>query len=234
MVTHYLLLNTGLVKTPFRVLIIVSPVSFAMQDYFNESGIGLESCSDQGGGQNIGYLHPGDYIDYYVNAMYSGSFQVSYRNASNGFNGGLELQLIDSAGNATILNQTFSSISMYKTWQTTTASEVFWLDKGIYHVRILITGQEFNLNWFEFNTVVSDEYTSIENNILVYPNPTDGKLIVSFTNNLPLEIKIHDLSGRLVMTTHESISDISMLKTGIYLLNISFGNMTYQQKIIKK
>ena len=111
---------------------------------------------------------------------------------------------------------------------------MFWLDKGIYHVRILITGQEFNLNWFEFNTVVSDEHNPIDNNILIYPNPTDGKLIVSSTNNLPLEIKIHDLSGRLVMTTHESISDISMLKTGIYLLNISFGNMTYQQKIIKK
>ena len=167
--------------------------------------------------------------------MYSGSFQVSYRNASNGFNGGLELQLIDSAGNATILNQIdFSSTGGWQTWQTTTASEVFWLDKGIYHVRILITGQEFNLNWFEFNTVVSDEHTPIENNILVYPNPTDGKLIVSSINNLPLEIKIHDLSGRLVMTTHESISDISMLKTGIYLLNISFGNMKYQQKIIKK
>ena len=205
------------------------------EDYFNESGIGLESCSDQGGGQNIGYLHPGDYIDYYVNAMYSGSFQVSYRNASNGFNGGLELQLIDSAGNATILNQIdFSSTGGWQTWQTTTASEVFWLDKGIYHVRILITGQEFNLNWFEFNTVVSDEHTPSENNIIVYPNPTDGKLIVSSINNLPLEIKIHDLSGRLVMTAHESISDISMLKTGIYLLNISFGNVTYQQKIIKK
>ena len=167
--------------------------------------------------------------------MYSGSFQVSYRNASNGFNGGLELQLIDSAGNATILNQIdFSSTGGWQTWQTTTASEVFWLDKGIYHVRILITGQEFNLNWFEFNTVVSNDHTPIENKILVYPNPTDGKLIVSSINNLPLEIKIHDLSGRLVMTTHESISDISMLKTGIYLLNISFGNMTYQQKIIKK
>ena len=58
-------------------------------------------------------------------------------------------------------------------------------------------------SWFEFNTVVSDEHTPIENNILVYPNPTDGKLIVSSTNNLPLEIKIHDLSGRLVMSFKE-------------------------------
>ena len=75
------------------------------EDYFNESGIGLEGCSDIGGGQNIGYLHPGDYVDYYINAIYSGSFQVSYRNASNGFSGGLELQLIDSSGGATTLNQ---------------------------------------------------------------------------------------------------------------------------------
>ena len=54
-------------------------------------------------------------------------------------------------------------------------------------LRILITGQEFNLNWFEFNTVVSDELNPADDNILVYPNPTDGKLIVTSTYKKPTQ-----------------------------------------------
>jgi hypothetical protein len=75
------------------------------ENYFFEDGIGVEGCTDVGGGENIGYFHAGDYIDYYVNAKFSGSFQVSYRNASDGQNGSLEMQLIDSLGNSSILNQ---------------------------------------------------------------------------------------------------------------------------------
>ena len=205
------------------------------EDYFNESGIGLEGCSDIGGGQNIGYLNPGDYVDYYINAIYSGSFQVSYRNASNGFSGGLELQLIDSSGGVTILNQVdFNSTGGWQTWQTTTASEVFWLDKGIYHVRILITGQEFNLNWFEFNTVVSDELKMTdENTLTVYPNPTDGHLYIQSNHNLSHDICIFDFAGRLMLKSTSKSIDISSFEAGIYLVNVKVGDNFYQQKIIK-
>ena len=204
------------------------------EDYFNESGIGLEGCSDIGGGQNIGYLHPGDYVDYYINAIYSGSFQVSYRNASNGFSGGLELQLIDSSGGTTTLNQIdFSSTGGWQTWQTTTASEVFWLDKGIYHVRILITGQEFNLNWFEFNTVVSDELNPVDDNLLVYPNPTDGLLHMISDSKKPTHFSIFDLSGRLLLTTKSNTVDLSSFKKGIYILDINVAGKNHQKKIIK-
>jgi hypothetical protein len=85
--------------------------------------------SDVDGGYNIGYLNTGDYVDYYINAKFSGSFQVSYRNASDGQNGSLEMQLIDSLGNATVLNQVnFTSTGGWQTWQTTNTSEVFWLE----------------------------------------------------------------------------------------------------------
>ena len=99
----------------------------------------------------------GDYIDYNIEAKFSGSFQVSYRNASNGFNGGIEMQLIDSLGNATVLNQAnFTSTGDWQGWQTTNTSEVFWLNRGIYHIRLSITAEEFNLNWFQFDIVASD------------------------------------------------------------------------------
>lgn len=208
------------------------------EDYFFESGTGLESCSDVGGGQNIGYLNPGDYLDYYINAAYSGSFQVSYRNASNGFNGGLELQLIDSLGNVTILDEMdFSSTGGWQDWVTTISSEVFWLDKGIYHIRIVITGQEFNLNWFEFGLVVSDQEMIAHNHVKLYPNPSNGLVNIVAENEFT-NIKIYDLLGNLVLNKNcfdKAISlNLDHLVSGVYFVNISGDYFSNIFKLIKK
>ena len=111
---------------------------------------------------------------------------------------------------------------------------MFWLDKGIYHVRILITGQEFNLNWFEFNTVVSDELNPVDKkNLTVYPNPTDGQLYIHSNQNLTPDIFIFDFAGRLMLKSTSKTIDISSFEAGIYLLNLKVGDNFYQQKIIK-
>ena len=111
---------------------------------------------------------------------------------------------------------------------------MFWLDKGIYHVRILITGQEFNLNWFEFNTVVSDELNiADENDLVIYPNPTDGQLHINSNQNETHYISIYDLSGRLMLKSTSKSIDISLFDPGIYLVNVKVSDYLYQQKIIK-
>lgn len=227
---EYMPVNNGLSCTNNCI-----PGIIEAENYFFESGIGIESCSDIGGGENIGYLHPGDYIDYYVNAKFSGSFQVSYRNASNGFSGGLEMQLIDSLGNALTLNQIdFASTGGWQTWQTNNSSEVFWLDKGVYHIRILITGQEFNLNWFQFDIATGNNEFQ-ENSILIYPNPTCG--IIHLKNTVKIKnisTEIYDLSGRKISSIMGEKLDISYLNKGIYILKVTNGNQVFKTKIIKQ
>ena len=212
------------------------PGKIEAENYFFESGISVEGCSDIDGGYNIGYLNTGDYVDYYINAKYSGSFQVSYRNASNGHNGTLEMQLIDTLGNATTLNQAnFNSTGGWQTWQTTNTSEVFWLDKGVHHIRVLITLQEYNLNWFQFDVVASDGTINLsKNTVNVYPNPTSNFITVrSLYEDKIRELMVFDLYGKLVKKTNENILDLKTLKSGIYFLKVFTANRVEEIKIIK-
>ena len=212
------------------------------EDYFFESGIGVEGCTDVGGGENIGYLHIGDYVDYYVNAKYSGSFQVSYRNASNGFNGGIEMQLIDSLGNITVLNQAnFTSTGGWQNWQTTNTSEVFWLDKGVYHIRLLITNQEFNLNWFEFNVVANVNQNDNDLELAIFPNPSNGLVnVIGEQNKLDdLTIEIYNqIGGKMYAkqfqnsSSFNQIIDLSSYSNGIYFFKIKNSNSTVIKKVV--
>ena len=211
------------------------PGKIEAENYFFESGISVEGCSDIDGGYNIGYLNTGDYVDYYINAKYSGSFQVSYRNASNGHNGSLEMQLIDTLGNATTLNQAnFNSTGGWQTWQTTNTSEVFWLDKGVHHIRVLITLQEYNLNWFQFDIVASDNDILLDNEIKVVPNPSSDFIKVKLPNFQKIDdIEIFDVSGRLVFKSPNKYVNVSSFKNGIYIINVRSDNKSFQTKFIK-
>ena len=212
------------------------PGKIEAEDYFFESGISVEGCSDVGGGYNIGYLNTGDYVDYYINAKFSGSFQVSYRNASDGHNGSLEMQLIDSLGNATTLNTAnFSSTGGWQTWQTTNTSEVFWLDKGVHHIRILITLQEYNLNWFQFDIAVSDENSLLDTQVLVTPNPASNSIEIMLPENKSIDqIKVLDIFGRTIAQSKNKLVDVSYFPSGVYLLNVESEGTNYQAKFIKE
>jgi hypothetical protein len=212
------------------------PGKIEAENYFFESGISVEGCSDVDGGYNIGYLNTGDYVDYYINAKYSGSFQVSYRNAADGHNGSLEMQLIDSLGNAITLNTAnFTSTGGWQNWQTTNTSEVFWLNKGIHHIRVLITLQEYNLNWFQFDVVASNEKILIENDISVVPNPASDFINIILPDERVIgNLEILDLFGRVVFNSKSNTLNVSSLPNGIYILNIEAEGDTFQKKFIKK
>ena len=146
------------------------------------------------------------------------------------------MQLIDTLGNATTLNQAnFNSTGGWQTWQTTNTSEVFWLDKGVHHIRVVITLQEYNLNWFQFDVVVSDNEMLLENEIRVFPNPgTDFIKILLPKSNKIEKIQVFDISGRLMNTYYNDYINISSFSNGIYIINLESEGEKYQAKFIKK
>ncbi|MFY0483777.1 T9SS type A sorting domain-containing protein [Flavobacterium sp. PLA-1-15] len=71
-------------------------------------------------------------------------------------------------------------------------------------------------------TVLSTDHFTSNKNLMVYPNPTTGLITVSGKNLN--EIKIFDMTGKVVMARKVSLSDnlnldVSALSSGIYLLN---------------
>jgi len=137
-------------SAPPAIQYLPVPGKIEAEDYETQVGIELENTTDTGGGQNIGFLDPDDYLDYFINVAQAGMYQVDFRTAALSEIGEIELQLIDGNGNATALkNLTFPATGGWQTWTNTTASVS--LPAGELQLRILIIAAPFNINWFEFS-----------------------------------------------------------------------------------
>lgn len=94
-----------------------------------------------------------------------------------------------------------------------------------------------------FNMIPPSSNESLEemnNELCVYPNPCKTEVKIKSNNSRFKDLKIYDVSGRMVMSIDVSsckISnvDVSSLKHGIYMLKaLTTDQKSYTQKLIKK
>lgn len=84
------------------------------------------------------------------------------------------------------------------------------------------------------NLAVNEDYS---NNILISPNPADDLIKISINSNDEIvELFIYNSIGqkKLHKINHTNNIDISMLKNGIYIIDLRTVNMKYRQKLIIK
>jgi endoglucanase len=238
-------LNNFILEDVENTLFYVHPVpgKIEAEAYFSQSGVELETTTDIGGGQNIGFLDPGDYLDYEINVETDGTYQVDYRTASLDATGAIELQLIDNDGNASLLHApTFAPTGDWQTWTTT--SENVQLTAGRYKMRIVITQSPFNMNWSQFTLLsTSTEETDLVERLKVFPNPNTGlfSLEGSLMERQNLEIQIHNLLGQSIwkeslrsITDLRKTIDLRSFPNGSYLLSIRTADgEVYTQRIVK-
>ncbi len=220
------------------------PGRIEAEDFDFQTGVELETTTDDGGGQNIGFLDPGDYLDYEVNVTVAGTYNVDYRTAAQFGGGQIELQLIDNAGNeTTVSNPSFPVTGGWQTWTTT--SEQIQLPVGRYIMRVLITDSPFNMNWFEFSVPTSTK--DLNNNsfteVKVFPNPSSGfySIEARISQVQDVQMEVFNLNGGLVKTKRiENISNIQEqlslgnFPNGFYYLLLRLEDGTsYSTKLIK-
>lgn len=151
------------------------PGRIQAEDYFFQSGVQLENTSDAGGGQNIGFLDNGDYLDYNIDVVTAGTYQVSFRTAALSEQGQVQLQLVQEDGSTTpLVTSTFPATGGWQSWTTT--DQTLDLPAGRYQLRMLITQPLFNVNWFEFTLLTSTEHPESPILAEVFPNPSTGLL----------------------------------------------------------
>ncbi len=206
--------------------------------YFNQ-GLVLETTSDQGGGQNIGYTNTGDYLDYLINVSKTATYDVEIRVASAGSAGRLEFQQLDLSSN--VLNTATVNTPVTGGWQTwTTIKTSINLQEGQGKLRVKVLQPEFNLNWYNFTEKLTG-FSKEESQVLdFYPNPAhDFITIIGIDKILQKKsLVIRNSSGIAVkqINVKDASSQVNIfigdLLNGFYIVELVSENKIYRNKLV--
>ena len=90
---------------------------------------------------------------------------------------------------------------------------------------------------FDVSDVLSNSYFSIDDNVKLFPNPTQNELFVTITNLNSPKLEIIDLYGKVQMTVALSLTsntiNTSNLSNGMYLVKLTSDEGVVTKKIVK-
>tara|TARA_B100000767_G_C19770757_1_gene539843 strand:+ start:746 stop:3952 length:3207 start_codon:yes stop_codon:yes gene_type:complete len=256
--------NQGNILEVFNQLPVVNkvpklfqiPGKIESENYYYMYGIDTESTTDVGGGFNIGYTNPGDYIDYLVQVEKLYEYDIKARIASESNSGRIAFYSLNSEGVETWLSEMLFPITQgWQNWENTIGK--IQLPAGNYTLRIKVVSGDFNLNWIEITYPDSDGDgindvldQCPDTSIISYVNEQGCSLEPIPTNNFTLrtqdETCISSDNGRLYILSSQSdnftavieinsietskifssSTEFSELKSGSYNLCIKLTNAT--------
>lgn len=122
------------------------------EDYAIMSGIQTQSTTDTDGNLNVGWIDAGDYLEYNLNIAEAGEYSLAYRIAAISDNGGVTVTIDGES----LQNVQFTATGSWNDWQTQIS--YLTLPAGDLTLRLVATGSDWNLNWFDVTQVsVNDE-----------------------------------------------------------------------------
>ena len=214
-------------KLPVRYTI---PRRIQSEDFYFNNGLVSETCTDTGGGQDMGYAESGDYLDYLVYIPDSGNYKFNFRVASERATSQLIIRIGEGNSFTAIDTVTITGTGGWQVWKT--VSSTAYLPEGRYTMRIYVRTGEFNTNWFEaVKAPVTGLTTQKLAELQIYPNPANDFVNIDLTGPFyeKNEITIYNVIGQPVKTLKSVESpkvqiDISDLVHGLYYITVKTGN----------
>lgn len=198
---------------------------------FRNEDVDIEVTSDNGGGFNIGYSLQGEWLSYTVEVANTGSYDLDLRVAKDGTGGlfHIEMDGEDITGPITVPNT-----GGWQIWQTVSLPDIS-LTAGQHSMRIVFDASYVNLNFVEFNSVITSTNASNETaDLKVFPNPFTDQLKIE--GNGHFKYTVTNLAGT-VIESGESVGNLnigSTLAKGLYILSLSNNDGVKQQMIFKR
>ncbi len=110
----------------------------------------------------------------------------------------------------------------------------------VFHSDTSVNGLGVNIDDFLIDGTLSNQNFDLQN-IVLYPNPSEGNFYLSWGDVKPNTIEVFDLTGKIVwsnsnlsQTTTELSIDLSSVQQGVYFIKIATDNGSVVKRIIKK
>ena len=215
------------------------PGKIESENYSVMSGIQTETCTDTGGGLDVGYTNAGDYLKYTIFVQTAGNYNLTMRIA--GYGGKISLYYDDASNTALIGSVTFTSTGGWQNWQDFNLSVP--LTAGSHTLKVYVDLEGFNFNYMNFALNTSALPSTItDKGFFLYPNPVNDRFTLVYTcmsNSVRMDIL--DLEGRNmlsdIITNYTNVSksyNLNSLQKGIYLIKITDGESVMIQKLVMK
>jgi aryl-phospho-beta-D-glucosidase BglC (GH1 family) len=124
------------------------PGTIQAEAYCAMSGIQTETCTDAGGGLDVGHIEAGDWMGYRINVPTAGTYTIQYRVAS--LNGGGSIRFERFGGGTVFGTIAVPSTGGWQTWQT--ISQTVQLTAGQQDVGLAAAAGGFNINWISITS----------------------------------------------------------------------------------
>lgn len=215
------------------------PSKIQAEDFDVNNGFQWETCTDIGGGYNIGYANNGDFLDYFITVSEAGDYNFQFRVASLYSNGRVSVQLGNGTSFTPIQTVAFNATGGWQSWKT--QSFKMSLPKGNFTLRLYSVAGEYNINWMDISRFTSTNELTDLSLIKVYPNPSSGAFTVeaTFEQQKHVSLYITDVYGQEVFskqwenafTFSETIS-CQHCKSGTYFIRLTTGEGQIVRKIV--
>ncbi|RSK36105.1 carbohydrate-binding protein [Hymenobacter metallilatus] len=216
------------------------------ESYSAMNGVQLETTTDAGGGQNVGYIDAGDWMAYNgINFPTSGQYLIEYRVASPS-GGTLSSDL--NAGAIQLGNTSIPATGGWQSW--TTVSKTVNVNAGTYNFGVFAQTGGWNINWIRISksgsaraaAPLSPTTKAEALTMEVFPNPqvAGAPLTIQLYNadqTQPATIQILDSNGKEVWrnTAFGSILDVDRslrLNSGLYLIQVTNATGKTTRKLV--
>ncbi len=211
--------------------IVTIPAKIEAEAYTSQGGTQLETCTDSGGGNDVGQIGTGDFLSYNLVAQQAGVYKVTFRVAAGtGYSG--SIKILSGATQVGTIN--VPTTGGWQTWQDVSTN--ITLKQGVQNITLNFTGV-FNINYVNYEWISTSVNEVAVNSVKLFPNPFSSKINISSDSGEGL-FSVYDLSGREVLNDNfkkgNSIFSTDCLSPGIYLIQIKTNSGVTQQKLIKE
>jgi alpha-L-fucosidase 2 len=178
------------------------PGKIQAESYFVQYGLQAEGTSDTGGGQNIGYIGPGDWGDYAVNVSDTGTYEAEFRVAGTG-SGKIILQKADGDVFTDLCNISYAPTGSWQTW-VSVKTKLKIENQGHQVFRLYFPNSGVNVNWVDFKLDTVEVVTNLLpvggfDDVKVYPNPSEGTVHIESNGFRYTSVSVYDIEGKKML-----------------------------------